>query len=332
MVTRTLVGRTPALILITAVEPVVLPDARRHAFGIWSAMGAAGAAVGTTTTGGLLTQILGWQSIFLVNVPIGVAAPALTGRLLPADPPRTADAAGRLDLPGAVLGTAGLEARARAPLMPLRLLRVRAVTGTAIVNVLVGAAHVPAFALRALYPQNVQHYSPTRSGLAVLPAAVAGLLAARAGIPTALRLFGARGVVAGGLALQEIALAWFAVLPDTVDYTTDVLPAALILGVGLPAAFVGVTVPAVTAVAPPDTGVTAGIVNTAQRIGAGLRVTAVLGLAVVVTGSDIPAPGYLAGLHAGFTAAAALTALGCLLTLTLLPHGTSTTPTLERQP
>ncbi|MFD0578425.1 MFS transporter [Dactylosporangium darangshiense] len=331
------------------------PAARRRAFAVWGAMGAAGAAIGTTV-GGLLTQGLGWQSIFLVNLPVGALALALTGRLLPADPPRRPGTRGRLDLPGAVLGTTGLlllgyaigaiadagtraaaavmlavalvlltgfavaETRAAEPLMPLRLFRIRQVTGSAVVNALIGAAHVPAFALLALYLQNVQHYGPTRSGLALLPVALAGLVAARTVIPAANQRFGARALLAAGLALQAAALTWLAMLPSTVNYLVDVLPAALLLGVGLPASFVGVTAPAVTSVHPDDAGVTAGIVNTAQRIGSGLGVTAALVLASAVTGSA----GYLAGLRAGFAAAAVLALTGCVLTLALLRTGTPT--------
>ncbi|MFR9775756.1 MFS transporter [Micromonospora sp. MS34] len=334
-----------ALLTRTFTEPA----ARRRAFAVWGAMGAAGAAIGTAA-GGLLTQGLGWRSIFLINLPVGAAALSLAGRLLPADPPRRSGAAGRLDLPGAVLGTTGLlllgyaigaladrgtralatillavalvllaglvatEARAAQPLIPLRLLRVRQVIGSTIVNALVGAAHVPAFALLALYLQNTQHYSPLRSGLALLPVAVAALVTSRAAIPAASKRFGARALLAAGLALQAVALAWFTALPSTVDYVTDVLPAALVLGVGLPAAFVGVTAPAVTSVAQPDAGVTAGIVNTAQRIGSGIGISAILVLAATVTGTA----GYLSGLRAGFAAAAGLALLGCALTLILL--------------
>lgn len=346
-----------ALLTRTFTEPA----ARRRAFGVWGAMGAVGAAIGTAT-GGLLTDALGWRSIFLINLPVGVVALVLIARLLPADPPRTARPGTRLDLPGAVLGTAGLlllgyaigaladpvtritatillavsllllggfvaaEARAAAPLMPLWLFRVRQVTGSAVVNALVGAAHVPAFVLLALYLQNTQHYSPTQSGVALLPVAAAGLVASRTAIPAAMQRFGAPALLAAGLALQAVALAWFAALPASVNYLTDVLPAALILGVGLPASFVGATVPAVTAVDQSDAGVTAGIVNTAQRIGSGLGVTAILVLASTVTGTA----GYLAGLRVGFAASALLALLGCLLTLVLLRTAPQAAPSAER--
>jgi EmrB/QacA subfamily drug resistance transporter len=332
------------------------PAARRRAFGVWSAMGAAGATIGTAA-GGPLTDGLGWPSIFLINLPVGALALSLLW-LLPADPPRARGSAARLDTRGALIGTAALlvlgygigvagdpgarteaavlvsvglvllagfvvvEARAPHPLMPLRLFRVREVAGSAVVNALVGAAHVPAFALLALYLQNTQGYEPTRSGMAVLPVALVNVVISRTLIPYALNRIGATSVLAWGMVLQAVAMAWFARLPVHGSYVLDVLPAALIFGIGLPAAFVGVTVPAVTSVAHSDTGIAAGIVNTAQRVGAGLGVVALLSLAASVAG---PAPTgsaarYVEGLHAGFAAASGLAALGAALTLILLPR------------
>ncbi|WP_119730119.1 MFS transporter [Thermomonospora amylolytica] len=348
-----------ALLTATFTEPA----ARRRAFGVWSAMGAAGAAIGTAA-GGPLTAGLGWPAIFWINVPVGVVALAFLGRVLPDDPPRPAGAARRLDVPGALTGTVALlltgyavgameepdtraaawlllaaglallagfvaiEARSPHPLMPLRLFRVREVTGSAVVNALVGAAHVPAFALLALYLQNTQGYGPTRSGLAVLPVAAVNIAVSRTLIPYALKRIGARGVLAAGLALQALAMGWFARLPEHGSYVIDVLPAALLFGIGLPAAFVGVTVPAVTAVDKADTGIAAGIVNTAQRVGSGIGVTALLLLAASVTG-DPERPSrsaYVDGVQAGFAAASALAALGCLLTLTLLRNRAAAAP------
>ncbi|WP_280299200.1 MFS transporter [Nocardia abscessus] len=325
------------------------PAARRRAFGVWSAMGAAGAAIGTAV-GGPLTDGFGWPSIFLINLPVGLLALALL-RSLPADSTSTG-AAGRLDVPGALTGTGALliigysigawgdpdtrtlasallvlgavlfagflviELRSPHPLMPLRLFAIRQVSGSSAVNALVGAAHVPAFALLALYLQNTQGYSPTASGLAVLPVAVVNIVVSRTFIPFLLAKIGPRGVLATGMALQTAALAWFARLPEHTFYLVDVLPGAIVFGIGLPAAFVGVTVPAVTAVDEADRGIAAGVVNTAQRVGSGIGVTAVLLLAQTVTeragGSSVD------GIRAGFAAAAALALLGCLLTVLVL--------------
>ncbi|WP_431964622.1 MFS transporter [Nocardia sp. bgisy134] len=328
--------------------------ARNRAFGVWSAMGAAGAAIGTAV-GGPLTDAFGWPSIFLVNVPVGLVALAGT-RLLPPDTARPAEGLRRLDIPGAITGTTALlligyaigalgspgtraiaagllvlgmallagfvvvEARSPHPLMPLRLFTIRQVSGSAVVNALVGAAHVPTFALLALYLQNSQDYSPTRSGLAVLPVAAVNILASRTLIPYLMDRLGAARVLALGLGLQALAMGWFARLPAHADYPIDILPGAILLGIGLPAAFVGVTAPAVTSVDTADTGIAAGIVNTAQRVGSGLGVTALLLLADLITARATTPPdtAYRTGLTAAFATAAGLATLGVLLTLALL--------------
>ncbi|MFR9749805.1 MFS transporter [Nocardia sp. 004] len=340
-----------ALLATTFTEPA----ARNRAFGVWSAMGAAGAAIGTAV-GGPLTDLFGWPSIFLINLPVGVLALAFV-RVLPPDPTQSFLAVRRLDVPGAITGTAALliigyaigalgdestrplagillvtglallagfvllEARSTHPLMPLRLFTIRQVSGSAAVNALVGAAHVPTFALLALYLQNTQHYSPTSSGLAVLPVAAVNIIVSRSLIPYALDRLGAWRVLAVGLGLQALAMAWFARLPEHGSYMIDVLPGAVLLGIGLPAAFVGVTVPAVTSVDKADTGIAAGIVNTAQRVGSGIGVTVVLLLADMVARQSTAADAYRTGLNVAFAVAAALAATGAVLTVALLRTG-----------
>ncbi|WP_280467637.1 MFS transporter [Nocardia cyriacigeorgica] len=346
-----------ALLTMTFTEPA----ARNRAFGVWSAMGAAGAAIGTAV-GGPLTDVFGWPSIFLINLPVGVLALAFL-RVIPPDPAALVRSVRRLDVPGAITGTAALliigyaigalgdeatrpvawvllvaglallayfvflEARSPHPLMPLRLFAIRQVSGSAVVNALVGAAHVPTFALLALYLQNTQHYSPTASGLAVLPVAVVNVVVSRTLIPYALDRLGAWRVLAAGLGLQALAMAWFARLPEHGSYLIDVLPGAVLLGVGLPAAFVGVTAPAVTSVDEADAGIAAGLVNTAQRVGSGLGVTGVLLLADVVARQSTAADAYRTGLNVAFAAAAALAVIGVVLTVALLR--TSTAPAAE---
>ncbi|MGS2811002.1 MFS transporter [Nocardia sp. MW-W600-9] len=347
-----------ALLTMTFTEPA----ARNRAFGVWSAMGAAGAAIGTAV-GGPLTDLFGWPSIFLINLPVGVLALAYV-RVLPPDPAPSVRALRRLDVPGAITGTAGLlitgyaigalgdesmrtaawgllvtglallagfvvlEARSAHPLMPLRLFAIRQVSGSAVVNALVGAAHVPTFALLALYLQNTQHYSPTVSGLAVLPVAVVNIIVSRTLIPYALDRLGAWRVLAAGLGLQALAMAWFARLPEHGNYLIDVLPGAVLLGIGLPAAFVGVTVPAVTSVDKADAGIAAGIVNTAQRVGSGIGVTTVLLIADVVARRSAAVDAYRTGLNVAFAVAAALAATGAVLTIALL----RTSPVPDAEP
>ncbi|CAG6397327.1 MFS transporter [Streptomyces cocklensis] len=342
------------LALITAV--FTEPEAYRRAFGVWSAMGAVGAA-GGVAVGGVIVSALGWQWVFLVNVPIGVLGLLAGSRLLPRDGiDLRAVRRGELDLPGMVTGTgclllavyvatkgaegsldlrhwllAGLavllgaafvlaERRAATPVLPFRLFRTRDITGSALANFLVGAAHVPVFVFLSLYFQEVHHYSAVRSGLAVLPIAVAGIPVARLLIPRALRAVGPRRVLAGGMALLTVALLLLSRIPAHADYAADFLPAAFVFAVGLPACFVGATMPAMRAAAPDETGIVSGLVNTAQRLGAGLGVAVLAAVATSRTAhhGGAPADAVNAGFHLAFLGAAGVAALGLLVALASL--------------
>ncbi|MFI9118338.1 MFS transporter [Streptomyces bikiniensis] len=330
------------------------PAAHRRAFGWWSAMGAVGAA-GGVVIGGVIVELFSWHWIFLINVPIGIAGLLLSGRLLPADAPVT-DSRSRLDLPGIATGTGALlllvyvvtvaaegdldlltgvlaaaglvlaaafvriELRSPDPLLPFRFFRNPDITGSTVASAIVGAAHVPAFVFLALYFQEVRGYSALESGLAVLPVAAVNLVVSRTLVPAALAKWGPRVVLTGGMALLSLGLFLLAGLPVDGSFLTDYLPGALIFAAGLPAVFVGATVPAVKAVAEHETGVMSGVVNTAQRIGAGLGVAVLAALAADRTeASDGPR---LAALNEGyqltFLGAGALAALGVLVGLWLV--------------
>jgi MFS family permease len=346
----------PAEIALLAVI-FTEPKAHAKAFGIWSAMGAAGAAIGTSL-GGILTQAFGWQSVFLVNLPIGAVSLALCGRLLPAD--ELAPAAGtrwrRLDLPGVVTGTAALllivyaitasadrgpdavslstavagvvlgvvffriEARTASPVLALGLMRVRNVTGSALANFVIGVAHVPAFFLLALYLQQVRGYTPTASGFAVLPVAAGALIVARTVLPKALGRYGPRTVLVAGMLLLAGALAGFARLPLHGSYLRDVLPFGLLLAAGLPASFAGSTIPAVRSVPAAEVGVVSGIVQTAQRVGSALGATGATAVIAAWTAHHAGSPlaVYDTGLRVAFATAAGIALVGAALALLII--------------
>ncbi|WUH90121.1 MFS transporter [Streptomyces sp. NBC_00433] len=338
------------LALITAV--FTEPEAYRRAFGVWSAMGAVGAA-GGVAIGGLIVSALGWQWVFLINVPIGVVGLLVSNRLLPRDDIDLKAVRRReLDLPGMVTGTgcllllvyvvtkgaegsldlehwllAGLavllglsfvliERRVETPLLPFRLFRTRNITGSSAVSFLVGAAHVPVFVFLSLYFQEVHGYSAVKSGLAVLPIAVTGIPVARLLIPRALKAVGPRMVLIGGLVLLTVALLLLSRIPAHADYATAFLPAAAIFAVGLPACFVGSTMPAMKAALPNETGIVSGVVNTAQRLGAGMGVAVLAAVANSRTShhhGGTPADAVNAGYHSAFLGAAGLAVIGLVV-------------------
>jgi EmrB/QacA subfamily drug resistance transporter len=283
------------------------PGGRARALGAFAFTGSAGASIGQVL-GGVLTDALSWHWIFLVNLPTGIAAVAVAARVLPAG---GGSGLGRgADVPGAVLVTGGAvvtvyaivqggshgwtsgrtvglavlaalllaafaarQHTAAQPLLPLRVLRARAVWGANVIQLLVIAAMFSFQVLVALYLQEVLHYSATATGLAMLPAAVAiGALA----LGCSARLigrFGERLVLLAGLVLLLVARLLLTRLPVDGSYARDLLAVMLLTG-GFGLAMPAMTSLGMSAAAPRDAGVLSGLFNTTQQIGAALGVAA----------------------------------------------------------
>ncbi len=330
------------------------PQERNRAFGIWGALGAAGGAFGLVL-GGVLTQTLGWPSIFLINVPIGALVLLLSSRFIPES--REEGARKALDVPGILtvtpallllaygpvlaqtqgfslatigvfaavvvllLAFVGIEARSSAPLVPLRLFRLRDLTGANLVSFLIGAAHASMFYFLSLYLQQVLFYNAFTAGLAILPIAGLSIVAGFLVLARALGHLGFKGVLTGGMLLLAGSLVLLARVPLPNTYLLDVLPASLIVALGLPAIFVASNMAAVTAVEQADTGLASGLVNTTQRIGSGIGIVllSVLFAARVGPLSAHPAPASLVpGFQAAFLGAAFFALLGAVLTLLII--------------
>lgn len=326
-----------------------------RAFGIWGAMGAAGGIFGLLL-GGVLTQLVGWPWIFLINVPIGIAALVLSPRLLPES--RATGEGQRLDILGALVITLavvllayapiagqeyswssplafgslllavlgfvvflGIEARSSSPLVPLRIFRNRNANGANIVSFLVGAAHAPMFFLLSLYFQQALGYDALTAGLAIVPIGVTSLLFSILALPRALDHLGPRGVLIAGMLLLAVGLLLFARVPLPSNYLLDILPASLIVAIGLPCSFVGTNIAAVTAVPEAETGLASGLMNTAQRVGSGIGIAALTAVFVARIG-PLTASTSLAtlatGFQAGFLGAALFAVLGAVLTILII--------------
>ncbi|GHI23155.1 MFS transporter [Streptomyces hydrogenans] len=292
------------------------PRERARAIAVFSFTGAAGASVGQVL-GGLLTDALSWNWIFFINLPIGAAAIALAARVLPAD--RGLGLRAGADALGALLVTAGLmtgiyavvrieehgaasahtlglgalalallagflvrQRRAATPLMPLRILRSRAVAGANLVQLLMVAALFSFQVLVALYLQKVQGYGATATGLAMLPAA---LVIGAVSLGVSARLvtrFGERAVLLTGLGLLVGVLGLLTRLPVHASYAVDLLPVMLL------AAGFGLALPALTSLGmsgadEADAGLASGLFNTTQQIGMALGVAVLTTLAAART-------------------------------------------------
>jgi EmrB/QacA subfamily drug resistance transporter len=278
---------------------------RNKALGIWGALGGSGAAVGVLA-GGILTESLGWEWIFWVNVPVGAAVIALTPFVVPESFRETARR--RYDPLGAITVTAGLalfvyaiseapnvgwttartilllaaagalliafvviERTVEQPLMPFRIFSVHTVAGANAVGALLGAVIFANFFLLTLYVQNVLGFSALRTGVTFL--ATAGTAVISAGAAQALTTkFGAKPIMTVGLLLLTAAMIWYAQIPADGSYASDLLPGYVMVGVGIAFAFVPVSIAALAGVAEREAGLASGLINTSQQIGGAIGV------------------------------------------------------------
>jgi EmrB/QacA subfamily drug resistance transporter len=333
---------------------------RNLALGIYAAASGSGAAAGVLL-GGLLTSYLSWSWIFFINVPVGIAAIALAPLLLNES---RADLAHRhLDVPGAFTITTGLmllvyattrattdgwgapitvalfasatafvlafiaiELRARSPLLPLRIFRLRSLTGANAVMAIVGAATFSEFFLLTLYLQDVLRYSAMQTGAAFVAFAASVVLSSNVARFVVARL-GVRATLAIGLLLSTASVALLTRLPLDGNYFADLFPWFVLGGAGLGLSFVPITIASLAGVDRSDAGVASGLINTSRQIGGAIGLAAVSAIAATSTSNYLNgrpelSAGSTAALDHGFqTALYALTGLllaAVLIALTLL--------------
>ncbi len=276
---------------------------RNKAMGVWGAVAGSGGAAGVLL-GGILTDGLGWEWVFWVNVPIALAAAAIAPRVIAES--RAHDMARRFDVAGALSVTAGLtilvyalvdaenagwgstqtigllalavgllaafvviESRSEQPLVPFRIFKLRALTAANGIMLIFGAGLFSMFFFVSLYMQQVLGFSALEAGLAYLPLSVGIIVAAGVSSQLATR-YGVRPVMIGGLVLVAIGLAWFSQVSAGGSFVSDVLGPSVVAAVGAGMVFVPVTISSVAGVAEQDSGLASGLINTSQQIGGAL--------------------------------------------------------------
>jgi predicted MFS family arabinose efflux permease len=175
-----------------------------------------------------------------------------------------------------------IEFRSRAPLLPLRIFRLRTLTASNITGLLMGGAIFSQFFLLTLYMQQVLHYSALKTGVAYIALTLAIISFSAAAQALVTRL-GIRLVLPAGLALSAVALVLFARLPVDGSYFSDLFPAFLISGVGLALAFVPISIGGLTGVRQADAGIASGLINTSQQIGGAIGVAIATTIATTFT-------------------------------------------------
>jgi EmrB/QacA subfamily drug resistance transporter len=357
---RAVQGLGGAIVSAVALSLIVTlftePGERAKAMGVFGFVAAGGGSIGVLL-GGVITDTLAWNWIFLVNVPIGIAVAAASLAVLPGG--RAFAASTKLDVAGAITVTASLmiavyaivngnevgwtttrtlgllalaaavlgaflviESRVEAPLMPLRLFRLRNLSVSNVVGILWAAAMFAWFFMSALYLQLVLGYSPLEVGLAFLPG---NLIMAVFSLGLSARIvmrYGIRTPLSVGLGLAALGLLLFARAPVDGTFVVDVLPSMILLGIGAGMAFNPVLLAAMGDVPQEEAGLASGVVNTAFMMGGALGLAVLASLAAsrtetlrVAGETEIAAltGGYHVAFLCGAIFAAAAATLGGLL-------------------
>jgi len=300
-----------AVILAMIVTLFPKPEEQAKAFGVFSFVASAGAAIGLLA-GGLITQAVSWHWIFFVNLPIGIATAIAAARLLDGD--RGIGIGKGADAFGAFLVTAALmvgvytivessdyglgsahtlgfgavslallgafaarQAFGRNPILPLRMFASRRLSTANIVQALMSSAFLSFFFLGSLDLERVLGYGPMAIGLAFLPVAIVmGLFSLRLSAQLINR-FGPLAILVAGQLVIAVALAMLGLGPTNAGYVTYLLVPLALLGLGGGLSFPSLTIIAMSETSPSDAGLASGLLNTSGQVGGAL------GLAVLAT-------------------------------------------------
>ena len=289
---------------------------RNVALSVWGAVAAGGAAVGVLL-GGILTQYLDWRWNFFVNVPVGILVVTAALRVL--DRHESNLEHNNLDLPGAVLATGGLmtlvyalvkaptngwtsthsliyfgiaivaltafivnEARAKHPLMPLSIFKIRNLSGANLLQLFMTAGMFSIFFFLTLYLQQILGYSPVKTGLSFLVIPITIAITAT-NVPRLIQKIGYRPILMIAPLFVSAGLFWVSHIPVDGSFWRDVAPGMIVLALGMGATFVSVSIAATSGVPAHEAGLASGILNTAQQVGGSIGLAVLTGVATSAT-------------------------------------------------
>ena len=328
---------------------------RNMALGVWGAVGAFGAVAGVLM-GGIFTDLLSWEWIFFVNVPVGATAFALTPRLLGESRDEEARS---FDIPGAVLVTSGLvalvyaitqandygwgsvetialfavagvllagfvgwESRASQPLMPFSIFRLQTLVGANVAGLILGTSLFAMFLMLTLYMQQVLGYSPLKTGVGYLAVAGTAIVWSAVAAQLVTRI-GVKPVLVTGMTLMTVGLVYFTQVDVGGSYLTDLLPGFLVIAIGMGFSFVPISIAALAGVKDSEAGLASGLLTTSQQIGGALGIAALSAVATsttedaVASGTALPFA-LTDGFEAAFIGGAIVSAIGVVASLVLI--------------
>jgi EmrB/QacA subfamily drug resistance transporter len=335
------------------------PKERARAFGVYGGIAGGGAAIGLIL-GGALTQFASWRWTLLINVPIAIVAAVAATRYVSES---RAEHRHGYDIPGATTVTGGLlalvygftkagsdgwnssttliffgiaaallvgfvliELRVAHPLLPMRVVLERNRGGSFLASLLVGTAMLGTFLSLTYYFQGTLHYSALKSGFAFVPFS-AGIITGAGVASRFLPRFGPRAVMMTGLTLGALGLAFFTSLDAHSAYVAVVLPAEIIVSLGMGLSFVAMSSTSLVGVSPEDAGVASALVNATQQTGSSMGAALINTIAATATASYIAAHGHtvtaltagaIHGYTSAFTFSAIVLALAALAAFTLI--------------
>ncbi|HEY9712720.1 MAG TPA: MFS transporter [Chroococcales cyanobacterium] len=319
---RAIQGLSAALMSPAALSIVLVTYREGHernlALSVWGAVASGGAAAGVLL-GGIITEYLGWRWNFFINVPVAIGVWIAANRLLPAH--ESEETHNELDLFGAISITAALmllvygiveapshgwtasstinylvssvilfaafiwnERRVKHPLIPFHIFRIRNVTAANITMMPIVAGMFSTFFFISLYIQTVLGYSPVRTGFSFLVTPVVIALVAT-NIPQLVKRIGYKPILAVAPLFTGAALFWFSHIRVHGNYTHDVLPGLILLGIGMGATFIAITIAATSGVTGRESGLASGLLNTSQQVGGALGLAILTGIASSHTAS-----------------------------------------------
>lgn len=329
------------------------PHQRNRALGAWTAVAASGFVAGLIL-GGIVTDLLGWRWVLWINVPVGVLVIVLSG-VLPSGKPDANAASGPLDVWGAILVASGaatlvfafansehvglaspvtfglfllalallawfirIESKVESPLMPLPIFQRRSTGGANLVSLLANTALGPTFVVVALYMQEIHSFSATKTGLGLLPMAIAFTLSSAWVGPSLITRMGTKPVILGGMALfiGGLALLGTSLSMDT-SWSASILPGTLLAGIGYGVAFPAWTAAGIEGVDAADHGLAGGMLTTTQEVGSavGLAVGVAVSIAVLANGGSAAQ-----GFSYAILVSACLVLVGLICAATILPR------------
>ncbi|MBI5906721.1 MFS transporter [Candidatus Saccharibacteria bacterium] len=360
IITRAIQGLAAAFMSPVALSLVLTEfkegKDRNRALGVWAAVSAGGAAVGVLL-GGVLTQYLDWRWNFFVNVPIGILVVLAAAQLLPHHIGEETKKM-KLDLPGATTATAGLmalvyglskapadgwgsqtvisflvasavllvafvinESRTEQPLMPLKLFKIRNVSGGNLTSLAIACTLFSMFFFITLYVQTVLGYSPVKTGLAFLP--VTFIIGITSGVVSnVIAKTGHKPFLVAGPVILAVGLFLLTNIRVNGNYMHDVFPGLAVCALGMGLAFIAMTLAATSGVPKHFSGLASGVLNTSQQVGGAIGLAILSAVFASTFKSDIASHvagpvaqvhGYRDGLRVGVGLAIAAAAVALLV-------------------